>query len=130
MDKQKPSEIIEAFLKFLEDASTEHVECNKAVDICGKKNIDYLHDMEFAKDKNERNRIATKIHNNQIVRRKAKDRATELEKPAAFFSDRTNKPFIGQLKRLLKEQREKEKYLENDREYIRRAGEEDANCGG
>lgn len=127
MDKQKPSEVIDAFLKFLEDASVEHIDCIKTVDLCGKKNIDYLHDMEFAKDKGERNKIATKIHNNQIIRRKAKDRSMELEKVAAFFTDKSNKPFIGQLKRLLKEQRDKEKYLENDREYIRRAGEESDN---
>lgn len=126
MDKQKPSEVIESFLKFLEDSNTEHIDCGKTVEICNKKNIDYLHDMEFAKDKGERNRIATKIHKNQIVRRKAKDRAMKLEKPAAFFIDKSNKPFIGALKRLLKEQKDKESYLESEREYVRRAGEENA----
>jgi len=80
--------------------------------------------MEFAKDKGERNRIATKIHNNQVQRRIAKDRALELEKPAAFFTDKANKPFIGQLRRLLKERKDREAYLENDREYVRRAGDE------
>lgn len=130
MGKQKPSEIIETFLNFLQDANTEHIDCGKTVEICNKKNIDYLHDMEFAKDKGERNRIATKIHNNQVVRRKAKDCALELEKPAAFFTDKANKPFIGALKRLLKEQKDKESYLDSEREYVRRAGEKDDNCGG
>lgn len=124
MKQRKPSEAIEEFLSFLENANSEHIQCNQIVDLCGKKNIDYLHDMEFAKDKGERNRIATKIHNNQIQRRTAKDRALELEKPAAFFTDKNNKPFIGQLKRLLKEQKEKEVYLESNREYVRRAGDD------
>lgn len=120
MKKSKPSEVIEEFLSFLESANTEHIECQQIVELCGKRNIDYLHDMEFAKDKGERNRIATKIHNNQVNRRVAKDRILELEKPAAFFTDKSNKAFIGQLRRLLKEQKDREKYLENEREYVRR----------
>lgn len=125
LKEHKPSEVIEDFLSFLENANKEHIECEQTVEICNKRNIDYLHDMEFAKDKGERNRIATKIHNNQIQRRNAKDRALELEKPAAFFTDKANKPFIGQLKRLLKEQKDRETYLANDREYVRRAGDSD-----
>jgi len=125
LKKRKPSEVIEEFLSFLESANAEHIECEQIVDLCGKRNIDYLHDMEFAKDKGERNRIATKIHNNQVNRRAAKDRAMELEKPAAFFTDKSNKAFIGQLKRLLKEQKDREKYLENEREYVRRAGDDE-----
>lgn len=124
MKERKPSEVIEEFLAFLENANKEHIECEQTVEICNKRNIDYLHDMEFAKDKGERNRIATKIHNNQIKRRTAKDRALELEKSAAFFADKANKPFIGQLKRLLKDQKDRETYLANDREYVRRAGDD------
>lgn len=124
MKQRKPSEVIEEFISFLESANREHIECGQTVESCNKRNIDYLHDMEFAKDKGERNRIATKIHNNQVQRRIAKDRALELEKPAAFFTDKANKPFIGQLRRLLKERKDREAYLENDREYVRRAGDE------
>lgn len=124
MKQQKPSEVIEEFIAFLESANREHIECGQIVEICNKRNIDYLHDMKFAKDKGERNRIATKIHNNQVQRRIAKDRALEMEKPAAFFTDKSNKPFIGQLKRLLKEQKDREAYLETNREYVRRAGDE------
>ena len=79
--------------------------------------------MEFAKDKGQRNKIATKIHQNQKKRRAAKDRKMELEKTATFFVDSGNKAFIGKLKRLLKDQRDIEKYLENDRTYTRRVGE-------
>lgn len=125
MKQRKPSEVIEEFISFLENANREHIECGQAVESCNKRNIDYLHDIEFAKDKGERNRIATKIHNNQVQRRIAKDRALELEKPAAFFTDKGNKPFIGQLRRLLKEQKGREVYLENDREYVRRAGDDE-----
>lgn len=124
MEKQKPSEVIEAFISFLESASIEHDDCAKVVDLCGKRNIDYLHDIEFAKDKGERNRIATKMHNNQMKRRSAKNKALELEKVASFFKDKCNKPFIQALKRLLKEQKDKEQYLESEKEYTRRAGDE------
>ena len=56
MKKQKPSEVISGFLSFL-----EHMDCTKTVETCSQRNIDYLHDMEFAKDKNARNRVATKM---------------------------------------------------------------------
>ena len=126
MKERKPSEVIEEFLSFLENANKEYIECDQAVELCGKRNIDYLHDMEFAKDKSERNRIATKIHNNQIQRRAAKDRSMKLEKIASFFVDKTNKAFIGQLRRLLKEQRDREKFLESNREYVRRVVDSNA----
>ena len=130
MKERKPSEVIEDFISFLENANKEHIECEQTVEICNKRNIDYLHDMEFAKDKSERNRIATKIHNNQVQRRTAKDRALELEKAVAFFTDKSNKAFIGQLKRLIKEQKERESYLANKREYVRRAGDSDVDIRG
>ena len=125
MNKQKPSEIVESFLSFLEESNAEHIDCGKVVELCNKKNIDYLHDMEFAKDKNERNRIATKIHQNQVTRRLAKDREQELKNIAVFYSDQKNRPFIGQLKRLVKDQKGTEDYLSSEREYIRRAGGKD-----
>lgn len=130
MEQLKPSEVIEEFLSFLENANKEHIECEQTVEICNKRNIDYLHDMEFAKDKSERNRIATKIHNNQIKRRAAKDRALELEKAAIFFTDKSNKAFIGQLRRLLKEQKDREFYLSNDREYVRKVVDSDVDIRG
>lgn len=126
MEQLKPSEVIEEFLSFIENANKEHIECEQTVEICNKRNIDYLHDMEFAKDKGERNRIATKIHNNQVQRRAAKDRALE----STFFTDKSNKAFIGQLRRLLKEQKDRESYLSNDREYVRKVVDSDVDIRG
>ena len=130
MKEQKPSEVISGFLSFLEQMNVEHIACNKTVEICNQRNIDYLHAMEFAKDKNARNRVATKIHNNQVNRRKAKDRALKTEHIAKFFTDKNNRPFINAIKRLLKEQENREKYLESDRHYERRVGDSDADDTG
>lgn len=127
MKESKPSEVIESFLKFLEVTSKAHDLCDTIVDTCGKRNIDYLHDMEFANDKSARNKIATKIHNNQIERRTSKDKVLLYEKPALFYQDKINKSFIGQLRRLMKEQNDREAYLESQREYNRRAGEDNDN---
>lgn len=131
MKEQKPSEVISGFLSFLEQTNAEHIECTKTVEVCSQRNYDYLHDMEFAKDKNARNKVATKIHNNQVNRRKAKDRALETERVAKFFTDKNNRPFINAMKRLVKDQENTEKYLEGDRHYERRVGDNDAdNTGG
>lgn len=130
MKKQKPSEVISGFLSFLDQMNVEHMECTKTVETCSQKNIDYLHDMEFAKDKNARNRVATKIHNNQVARREAKDRAMETEHIAKFFTDKNNRAFIGSMKRLLKDQQSREKFLEGERHYERRVGDSDADDTG
>ena len=131
MKEQKPSEVISGFLSFLEQMNKEYSECSKEAEICSQRNIDYLHDMEFAKDKSARNKIATKMHNNQVARRIAKDRAMETEHIAKFFTDKSNKAFIGIMKRLLKEQQSREKFLDGDRHYERRVGDSDAvNSGG
>lgn len=126
MKEQKPSEVISGFLSFLEQMNAEHIACNKTVEICNQRNIDYLHDMEFAKDKNARNRVATKMHNNQVARRETKDRALETEYIAKFFTDKNNRAFIGSMKRLLKDQQSREKFLEGERHYERRVGDSDA----
>lgn len=50
--RQKPSEIIESFLNYIDQYRTNYQNAVKAVEEADKKElIDLVHDMEFAKDK-------------------------------------------------------------------------------
>ena len=59
--ERKPSEIITQFLKFLESAKDEYETAHAAVGAEEKKEQTFLHDLEFAPDKNERNKVATRF---------------------------------------------------------------------
>lgn len=83
-----------------------------------------MHDFEFMNNCRERSKLSTKIHNERIERRKHKDRAERSEKIAKFYADKQNKQFLDRLSSLAAAQKEVEKYLDGERHYNRRAGDE------
>ena len=112
--EKRPSEILTDFLNFLEAAEREHESAYAAV---GKT---FLHDMEFAPDRNERNRIATRLQQSRRERRKAKDRVQLYGKVHEFYTDRQNQNMVKALRRLQNEQVAVEKYLFGNREFKNR----------
>ena len=107
----KPSEIIDEFLNFLK--------------YCDKEYKDFLHDIEFAHNYDERCKIATRVHKQRNDRRAMKDRVEFVEKVAKFYSDKQNKQFIDRLKNLLADQKKAEEYVLNERHYNRRGDSND-----
>lgn len=81
-----------------------------------------LEDMEFAKDRNERNRIATSLQQSRRTRRINKDMAKMNEKLVKFFEDQKNRDILNRLRQLLGQQRKEEEYLLGERTYKPRAG--------
>lgn len=119
MDK-KPSEMITGFLNFLESASREYESAYADV---GKEDCrvqTFLHDMEFAQDKNARNRIATQLQQSRRARRKAKDRAQLNEKVHSFYTDKRTQELLKAIRKLQNEQVTMEKYLFGTREFKKR----------
>jgi hypothetical protein len=68
--KRKPSIYIETFLNFIDQCKTDYQSAYDAVGDYDKLQQDLLHEMEFAQDKAERNRVATKMHRCRVDRRK------------------------------------------------------------
>ena len=119
MDK-KPSEMITGFLNFLESASREYESAYADV---GKEDCrvqTFLHDMEFAQDKNARNRIATQLQQSRRARRKAKDRAQMNVKVHSFYTDKRTQELLKAIRKLQNEQVTMEKYLFGTREFKKR----------
>lgn len=87
MDR-KPSERITEFLNFLEASKHEYESAYADV---GKEDCrvqTFLHDLEFAPNKGERNKVATRFQQSRRIRREAKDRAQLYEYINNFYTDK------------------------------------------
>jgi hypothetical protein len=120
--QKKPSVYIETFLDFIDQCKTDYQSAYDAVGDYDKLQQDLLHEMEFAQDKSERNRVATKMHRCRVDRRKNKDAVKELDEIVKFFNEMNNRNTVNKLKQLLGRQRKTEEYLESDRVYKPRKG--------
>lgn len=123
MEKLKPSEILEQFLSYLENVKEEY-EANFAV--VGEEDRrlqDLLHALEFAQNKQERNKIATQFQQSRKRRRKAKDKVMELEKVYEFQKDQVNRPVLKRMKAVITQQKGNEQFLAGPREYKKRVGD-------
>lgn len=115
--KTSPAEAIEMFLNFVDTNASEYRLAYDAVNEEDKRLQDLLHEMEFAADKNERNRTATKLQKSRRLRRENKDIAKRNERLVKFFEDQKNRDTLNRLRQLLGQQRKEEEYLRGERTY-------------
>lgn len=123
MNERRPSEVLEEFLSYIDDVKTEYEKTFAIVGEEDKRLQDLLHALEFAPNKQERNKIATQFQKSRRRRRKAKDKVLELERVYEFQKDQANKPFLKRLKGTITQQKGTEQYLSGQREYKKRVGD-------
>ena len=122
MGKQKnPAEELERFLNYIDACRQEYKYAYDMVGEEDKRLQDPLHEMEFAKDKAERNRVATKLQRSRN-RRENKDIVLMNEKVVEFFNEPKNRDTLNRMRQLLGQQRKEEEYLMGERAYIPRVG--------
>ena len=124
MDVQKPSEVLDRFIDWLEICRVEYEEAYAIVGEEDKRLQDLLHALEFAENKGERNRTATKFQKSRKRRRMAKNKVAELQKIYDFCKDQNNKPTLKRLKGIIPKQKDTEIYLESEKTYTPRVGDE------
>lgn len=73
--------------------------------------------MEFAGDRAERNRVATRLQTSRKQRRRMKDLMKRDEQVVKFFEDPENRKILNKMRQLLGRQRKEEEYLEGERTY-------------
>ena len=123
MTKQRsPAEEIEAFLNFVDRCSREYTYAQDMVKEEDKRLQDLLHEMEFAADRAERNRVATKLQASRRERRANKDIVQRDELLVEFFKEPENRKVLNKLRQLLGRQRKEEEFLAGERVYKPRAG--------
>ena len=118
-NEKKPSEIIEAFITFLEFSKNEYEQAKKKCEEwdSSERAIYWKHKFEFAKDKAERNRFATAYHNERKERRKYKDVCDKYKAIYDFMRSENNKSALKRMKGMINIQKHQEKYLESERQY-------------
>lgn len=115
-----PAESLTEFLNFIDQCCSEYKAAYEAVNEEDKRLQDLLHEMEFAPDKAERNRVATKLQNSRRRRRQNKDTVKLNEQVVKFFDEKNNRDTLNKLRQLLGRQRKEEEYLFSERTYTPR----------
>lgn len=127
MKERKPSEIIQDFIDLITQSHEEYESNMSIAKGYDKKTITWIHDFEVADNYEERCKLATALHQERETRRKHKDRAELFQKIHEFAGQEKNKQVLRSLKWLLNEQKKQEEYLESDREFKHRVGDEIGN---
>lgn len=123
-NERKPSDVLQEFLDYMKDCQKEYQICMVEVHKHEKRVQDFLHGLEFAENRQERNRIATQVSQSRKDRRRLKDRMQLLEGCARFYGDKSNKQFFDRMQSLVERQKKEEEFLESDRIYKPRAGDD------
>lgn len=121
--ERKPSEIIEEFICFLETSKSVYLSsCDVVIDADDRLQ-DMLHELEFAKNKSEKGKAATKLKRSRNNRRISKDKATEYKNIAEFIDSSDGKLLSKKLRELMRKQKFTEEYLDSERIYKPRKGD-------
>lgn len=115
--KKEASETLSEFLDFLDTCERQYQTAKDAVGLEDRRLQDLLHELEFAQDKAERNRVATKFQRSRRERRKQKDEAQRLELIVNFFNEQNHKNTVKKMRQLLGRQRKEEEFLKGKRTY-------------
>ena len=121
--KKEPSETLSDFLSYIDQIRSEYKAAEDAMKTEDKRLQDLLHELEFAKDKAERNRVATKLQRSRRERRRQKDEMMRLELIVQFFDEQTPKSTVNKMRQLLGRQRKQEEFLSGERHYNKRVQE-------
>lgn len=116
-----PAQQLEEFLNFVDQCYADYRYAYEAVNEEDKRLQDLLHEMEFAPDKAERNRVATKLQNSRKERRRNKDIVKLNEQAVKFFDEKGHRDTLNKMRQLLGRQRKEEEYLFGERVYKPRA---------
>lgn len=116
-NKKEASEVLSGFLDFLDECERQYQTARDAVGLEDRRLQDLLHELEFAQDKAERNRVATKFQRSRRERRRQKDEVQRLELIVNFFNEQNHKNTVKKMRQLLGRQRKEEEFLKGKRVY-------------
>ena len=118
-DRKKPSEITREFVNFLEESKPLYESAKKKVEEYDsiERHIYWAHKFEFAKDRSERNRLATAFQRERQERRRYKNICDEYKVLIGFINSDNNKGALKRLKGMIDAQKREEEYLDSERKY-------------
>ena len=122
--ESSPAKALEEFLNAVAASKQEYQYAYDAVNEEDRRLQDLLHEVEFAPNKAERNRSATKLQQSRRRRRECKDIVKKNEKLVKFFEEQKNRETLNRMRQLLGQQRKEEEYLASERTYTPRMNQE------
>ena len=123
MKRKEASEVLEEFINYIEQCRADYEFAQDEMKKEDKRLQDLLHELEFAEDRNARNKVATKFQKSRRERRRQKDECLRLKLIVEFFDEQQNRKALNNLRQLLGKQRTQEDYLNGKREYKPRVKE-------
>ena len=117
VDQRSPAEQLQEFLNFVDSCSREYQAAYGAVNEEDKRLQDLIHEMEFAENKAERNKVATRLQHSRRNRRKNKDIVMRNELVVKFFEEQSHKSTLNKMRQLLGRQRKEEEFSQSKRTY-------------
>ena len=111
------SESPQDFVNYIEQCRNDYHMAHDAVGKEDKRLQDLLHELEFAEDRDMRNKVATRFQRSRRERRKHKDDVMRLQLVVEFFDEPQNRKVLNNLRQLVGKQRTQEAYLSGKREY-------------
>ena len=123
-EKESLAQHMEEFLAWVKECQRQFEEAQGAVHYEERRHQDLLHEMEFAPDRDARNRAATKLQQSRRRRRASKDIAMRNELVVQFFGEQGSKSLLKRMAEVSRRQRAQEKYLDGERVYTPRVKEQ------
>lgn len=112
MEKERmPSEIISDFINLCKQSHDNFNSAKQMVEQMNSRTYEWTHKLEDAKDKSERNKLATAWRNELLERRKQRDKQALWKSLHEFSISEQNKPTLKRLESVLKNQIKTEEYL-------------------
>ena len=115
--KKSPAEELTEFLNYIDAAAQEYRYAYDIINEEDRRLQDLLHEMEFAEDRTERNRVAARLQKSRRLRRENKDIVQKNERLVKFFEDQKNRETLNRMRQLSGQQRKEEEFLKSKRIY-------------
>lgn len=119
----EPSEVFRGFLDYLKLCQEEYQTNIQEVWKHDRALQDDVHAFEFAETDEEAARLGIEFSAKRKERREHKDEAYRYEEGARFCGDKDNKMFLDRIRSMIDRQERREEYLDGDRFYRPRGGE-------
>lgn len=115
---------LEEFLHYIDNIIAEYNYAQSVVEAEEKKMQDFVHAIELAKTRKDRDKVTTRFHISRKLRRENKNIVLLYEPIINFFSEKNNKDALNRLRQLLGQQRKVEEKLSRDKVYKLRVEDE------
>lgn len=122
--EKTPVQALEEFLHYIDNITAEYNYAQSVVETEEKKMQDFVHAIELAKTRKERDKVTTRFHNSRKLRRENKNIVLLYEPIVNFFSEKNNKDALNRMRQLLGHQRKVEEKLGRDKVYKLRVEDE------